>query len=95
MGHVISYSDDFWKHIYKLPKSIQHIARKKLNQLKIIPIGEALSDNLKGYYSIHFHRNKYRIVYFKEKDKLQIMLVDIGKRGDHFYKDLARKVNSS
>jgi len=46
-----------------------------------------LGRDLKGYISIHFCDNKYRLIYQETKDNLKIFLPSVGKRsnGRDFY----------
>ena len=46
-----------------------------------------LTGDLKGYTSIHFDENRYRLIYQETKDKLKIFLLSVGKRsnGEDFY----------
>ena len=69
--YKVIISPYFKREFYKLPKEIQEIARKDLYKLQYKLIGEPLKYELKGFYSIHFFRNKYRIIYSKEDNVLK------------------------
>ena len=88
--YSIIISKTFKKKFDKLPNQIQNRARKLLKKLEVELIGESLVGDLKGLYSIHFEKNKYRIIYSKQDNNVQILLLDIGKRNDSFY-DTFRK----
>ncbi len=62
--YEVIVSVEFQKEFKKIHKDIQEIARKKLKELETNPQkGCPLKYDLAGFYSLHFHRNKYRIIY--------------------------------
>lgn len=77
---------EFKKEFNRFPKHIQERIRKILEKMKIRPSGKALKGDLVGFYSIHFERNKYRLIYTKEDNILKILAVHVGKRTNDFYK---------
>jgi addiction module RelE/StbE family toxin len=85
----IIISKTFKKKFDKLPKIIRDRAKMIINKLHYEIVGEALIGDLKGLYSIHFEKNKYRIIYGKNKSK--IFLVHIGKRTNSFYEKFKKK----
>lgn len=91
--YEIILSKNFTKQFYKLPKPIQQRIRKILEKLKFDPIGLALRADLFGFYSVHFENNKYRLIYFKDKTKLQILVLYVGKRTDDIYDDFKNDIN--
>jgi addiction module RelE/StbE family toxin len=88
--YKVVISKTFKKKFDKLPTNIRERAKKLILQLETELIGEALLGDLKGLYSIHFERNKYRIIYTKNKNSIEIILLHIGKRNNSFY-DTFRK----
>jgi len=88
MRYKVIVSQEFKKGFYKLPKKVQEIAKKKLKQLETRLIGDPLKHDLTGFYSIHFFKNQYRIIYFKKGNILEVLVVQIGKRKGNFYKKL-------
>lgn len=84
--YEVIVSPKFKKEFYKLPKEIQRMARKQLDKLEYNLVGDPLKYELVGFYSIHFFRNKYRVIYSKEDDILKVLAVHIGKRTGDFYK---------
>ena len=74
------------KRNYKLRETIEKI----LNELRINPFaGEKLHVNFDGCRSIHFLKNKYKIIYQTFEDKKEILVLEIGHRKD-CYSDLAK-----
>ena len=90
--YKVIISKTFKKKFDKLPQNVKDRAKKLIEQLQFKLLGEALMGDLKGFYSIHFEKNKYRIIYTKNKDSIEIILVHIGKRNNSFY-DNFRKNN--
>jgi len=90
--YEVIVSPKFKKEFEKLPKDIQKIAKKKLETLQNMLIGVPLKYDLVGFYSIHFFRNKYRIIYTKEDDILKILAVHVGKRTGDFYKKFSEEL---
>ena len=91
--HEIILSPKFEKEFYKLPKYIQHRVRNILDKLVYRLIGDPLKGDLKGFYSVHFEKNKYRLIYYKEDNILQVLVVYIGKRTNRFYDDFRKILN--
>lgn len=93
-------SPEFQKEFYKLEKHLQERVRKILKKLEDYHCGEKLVGDLKGFYSVHFERNHYRLIYAKEDGMIKILAVHVGKRTNNFYEDFKaelkrRKLNSS
>jgi len=80
----------FRKMLAKLDSALQKRVKKVLHNLEDSLVGEQLIGDLKGYYSVHFEHNRYRMIYFKEDDKLEILAVHVGKRTDSFYNELKK-----
>lgn len=79
--YSIKFSKTASKNFKKLDRTIQKLALKALERLKKNPkIGIPLTGNLKGYWKLRFSR--YRIIYQLEKEKLIIIVFDIGHRKD-------------
>ena len=73
-------------------KHLQERVRKILEQLKSQLKGESLVGDLKGFYSVHFERNHYRLIYAKEDTILKILAVHVGKRTNDFYKNFKEEL---
>lgn len=86
---------NFKKAYNKLPKTIQERLKKILKKLRTKLFGNALKGDLKGFYSIHFENNKYRLIYYKENNTIQVLLVHVGKRTERFYKDFKKELHKS
>ena len=85
--YEVIVSPKFKKEFYKLSKEIQKQARKKLKMLETRPYcGTRLKHKLSDFYSIHFHKNQYRIIYTIEKKIVKVLALAIGKRTKDFYK---------
>jgi addiction module RelE/StbE family toxin len=82
----------FRKMLSKLDSELQKRVKKVLHDLEGSLVGEALIGDLKGYYSVHFEHNRYRLIYYKEDDKLEILAVHVGKRTDSFYNELKSRL---
>jgi len=85
-------SPRFRKSFYKLPKNIQDRVRKILKQLETRLLGEALKHDLKGFHSVHFERNKYRLIYHKEDNRIEILAVYVRKRTRKFYDNFKKSL---
>jgi len=90
--HKVVLSQGFKKKFEKPDKKIQERVRKILDELQNRLFGEALSGDLKEFYSIHFENNKYRLIYHKEDQNIQVLAVHVGKRSDNFYKDFKKEL---
>jgi len=89
--YTVEVSPEFKEQLYKLPNVIQERVKKILNDLPNRNFKrDSLSGDLKGFYSHHFERNKYRIIYRVEDKILKILAIWVGKRDDNFYKDLKK-----
>ena len=87
--YTVVLSLEFKKEFYKLSKQIQKIAKAQLKKLETNPKkGIRLKHELFEFYSLHFFRNKYRIIYTIEEDVVRVLAVHIGKRTKDFYKKL-------
>jgi addiction module RelE/StbE family toxin len=84
----------FKKMLGKLDGELQKRVNKVLHSLEESLVGEPLSGDLNGYYSVHFEHNRYRLVYYKEDDKIEILAVHVGKRTDSFYRALKKGVKN-
>lgn len=82
----------FRKEFKKLERRIQERVRKILKKLEEKPLGSPLKWELKGFYSIHFENNHYRLIYFKEDRILKVMALHVGKRTNDFYKKFRKEV---
>ena len=80
----------FEKEFRKLENAIQQRVRKILDKLKYNLIGEALKGDLKGFYSVHFENNKYRLIYYKENNRIEVLVVHVGIRTKKFYEEFKR-----
>jgi len=91
--YTVITSKKFEKNFKKLPPDIQRLAKKELEKLETNPKrGEPLKYDLIGFYSLHFHRNKYRIIYTIKDNTVEILALSIGKRDDNFYKNLKKEL---
>lgn len=90
--YEVIVSPEFKKEFYKLPSSIQERVRKILKKLGTRPTGSPLKWNLKGFYSVHFNKNHYRLIYVKEDRIIKIMALHVGKRTNTFYKEFEDEI---
>lgn len=89
--YTVEVSPEFKECLYKLPNVIQERVKKILNDLPYRNFKkDALKGDLKGFYSHHFERNRYRIIYRIENNIFKILVIWVGKRDDNFYKDLKK-----
>ncbi len=88
--YEVIISSEFSKQFYHLPKKIQDRARKILSELEKRLKGYKLKGDLLGFYSVHFERNKYRLIYYKEENTIKILAVQVGLRKKNFYKDFKK-----
>ncbi len=86
INYEVLISPEFQKEFYKLEKYLQERVRKILKKLEAYPCGEPLLGDLKGFYSVHFESNHYRLIYAKEENVLKILALHVGKRTNDFYK---------
>ena len=84
----------FQKHLSKLDSRLQDRVKKIVKKLEKDLIGEPLGYELRNYYSVHFEHNRYRLIYYKEDDKIEILAVHVGKRTDSFYEELKKGIKS-
>ena len=77
-----------------LEKKLQDRVRKILEKLRTRLCGEKLQGALKDFWSVHFERNKYRLIYKKDKGVIEILILSIGKKTDNFYENLEKKLRS-
>ena len=89
--YKVVYSELFEKELCSLEKSIQERVRKILIILETRLIGIPLKGDLKGFYSVHFERNRYRLIYTVSKTAIQVLVVHVGKRTERFYADFQKK----
>lgn len=82
-------SENFHKQFEELETSLQERVKKILRQLETQLKGSPLKGNLKGFYSVHFEGNKYRLIYYRCDNHIEILVVAVGKRDDHFYERVA------
>lgn len=90
--YEVIISPEFKKEFYGLPGNIQERVRKILEKLKTRPTGSPLKWNLKGFYSVHFNNNHYRLIYIKEYKIIKIMALHVGKRTNTFYKEFENEI---
>ena len=90
--YEVVVSPEFKKEFHRLPSPIQERVRKILKKLEIRPTGSPLKWNLKGFYSVHFNKNHYRLIYVKEDKIIKIMALHIGKRTNTFYKKFEEEI---
>ncbi len=83
---------EFRKEFYKLPNTIQQRVKKILAKLEMRPTGDPLKGELRGFYSVHFNNNHYRLIYLREDRLIKIMAVHVGKRTNDFYKKLKEEI---
>mgnify|MGYP005635032611 CR=1 FL=1 len=77
--HTLIFKKVAEKFLKKLDKENQNRILKKLKQLKNNPeLGKPLIGNLSGLWALRI--GKYRILYQIFKDKLIIVILDIGHR---------------
>ena len=93
--YEVIISLEFKKSFKKLEKKIQDRVRKILEKLQTNLIGEALKGDLQNFYSVHFERNKYRLIYFKQDHRIEILAVHVGKRTNRFYDDFKKELKRS
>ncbi len=91
-NYEVIVSPEFKKEFHKLPKPIQERVRKILKKLEIRPSGSPLKWKLKGFYSVHFNDNHYRLIYMKEDNLIKIMALHVGKRTNTFYKEFENEI---
>ena len=92
MTYQVIISPEFKKEFYKLEKYLQERIKKILKKLETRLSGEALQGDLRGFYSVHFERNHYRLIYVKEDNILKIMAIHVGKRTNRFYKEFKEEL---
>ena len=90
--YKVIVSPEFKKEFYKLSKNIQERVRKILKKLETRPTGSPLKWNLKGFYSVHFKNNHYRLIYVREDKIIKIMALHVGKRTNTFYKEFEKEI---
>jgi len=80
-----------YKKLTKKDTVLEKITELLIQQLKENPyLGEELHINFDGWRSIHYHGNKYRIVYRIDQDTFpKIIILCIGHR-KNAYSDLAK-----
>ncbi|MDO8460184.1 MAG: type II toxin-antitoxin system mRNA interferase toxin, RelE/StbE family [Nanoarchaeota archaeon] len=86
--YSVVVSPEFERQFQRLDKKIQERVRKILKELETRLLGEPLKGDLKGFYSVHFENNHYRLVYAKEDSILQVMAIHVGKKTNDFYKNI-------
>jgi addiction module RelE/StbE family toxin len=91
-NYEVIVSPEFKKEFYKLPNDLQERVRKILNKLETRSTGSSLKGNLKGFYSVHFNNNHYRLIYIKDDQIIKIMAVHVGKRTNDFYKKFGEEI---
>ncbi|MBI3660650.1 type II toxin-antitoxin system RelE/ParE family toxin [Candidatus Acetothermia bacterium] len=83
-----------------LTKTLRQQAVKQFEKLKRYPeagttCGNQQGLNLAGFYSLHFHKNTYRIVYEIIKDEKKVKVWGIGKRDrSEIYKMVATRLGN-
>ena len=80
-NHEVEFTPIFEDMFGKLDKGIRIKAKKELEKLPERNFKrEALSGDLAGFYSHHFYKNNYRIIYKKDDKKFIIYAIWIEKR---------------
>ncbi len=89
VNYDVEVSPEFQVHLRKLQKNLQERIKKILGQLPSRNWKkDALTGDLQGFYSHHFEKNRYRIIYRVEDHIFKILAIYVGKRNDNFYKTL-------
>lgn len=89
--YKVEASPEFKEQLYSLQKNLQERVKKILKKLPDRNWRkDALKGDLKGFYSYHFEKNKYRIIYRVEDYIFKILAIHIGKKTDNFYKTLKK-----
>ncbi len=88
----VEFTPKFKELFCKIPKEIQDIAKKILERLEYKMSGMRLGGDLRECYSIHFFGNRYRLIVTQQQGK--IIAIYVGKRKDHFYKDVLEALKS-
>ncbi|MDD5770538.1 MAG: type II toxin-antitoxin system RelE/ParE family toxin [Candidatus Gracilibacteria bacterium] len=79
--YKINYLAEARIEFKKLDKSIQEQVFKKLLKISENPeIGDNLSGNLAGYKKVYVYHKQIRIVYRIIEDKIEVLVIAIGKR---------------
>jgi addiction module RelE/StbE family toxin len=86
--YTVEVSPEFQKEFDKLERYLQERVRKILKKLETNHCGDPLKGDLKGFYSVHFENNHYRLVYNKEDNTINVMVIHVGKRTNDFYKNI-------
>ena len=82
----VEISPLFKEELENLDNGIRKMAKKALLSLpNRNHKNHSLKHELVGFYSHHFYKNKYRIIYTIEDHILKILAISIGKRDDKFY----------
>lgn len=88
--YKVILSQLFEKNLAKLEKRIQERVFKILKRLETQLIGIPLHADLRGFYCVHFERNKYRLIYHRRDDTVEVLVVHVGKRTERFYQEFKR-----
>lgn len=89
VNYDVEVSPEFLEHLKKLQRNLQERVKKILRQLPSRNWKkDALKGDLNGFYSHHFEKNRYRIIYRVEEHIFKILAIYVGKRDDDFYKTL-------
>ena len=87
---VLEKSQKKFQKLIRKNNKLQNYVETLFTELSENPfIGEKLNVNFNGCRSIHFLKNKYRIIYQILQGKPEIIILEIGHRKD-CYSDLAR-----
>ena len=74
--YEVIISPKFLKEFGRLPREIREEAKKKLKMLETRPYcGTRLRHKLSDFWSIHFHKNKYRIIYTIEEKIVKVLII--------------------
>ncbi len=91
VDYEVKASPEFKEQLHTLEKHLQERVKKILIKLPTRNWRkDALKGDLKGFYSYHFEKNKYRIIYRVEDHIFKILAIHVGKRTDDFYKELKK-----
>ena len=85
MTYKLVYKKLFKKKLKLLPKEIMFLVEHKVYKLKNFDIAKNVLDikKLKWFDNLYRLRIwKYRVLFEKQDDKLVILLLDLGSRGD-------------
>ena len=92
MRYEIIKSPEFEAEFNNLSPSLQRETNKQIEKLRRGIEGIRLKAELSEFYSVHFHKNQYRIIYTKEQQQLQLIMIYVGKRNQNKKDDVYKIV---